>query len=169
MWSWALAVCACQRRIRSLSEWQASFNSMLKSHHEVRREEKEGHSMWNIHKTLLKRCALPMTRLIIFRKCEELREKYMWDAFLTSLHTGWNCEAENPYGIIKISVSSSFFPLQKDFLLLPPKHTGKRNRKAKAPFNFYPNFWWTHTEEGTSTKTNVNIAAHDRVYQIIFI
>lgn len=70
-----LAVCACQRRIRSLSEWRANCNSMLKSHREVVREEKEGHGMWNIHETLLKRCALPMTRLIIFRKCKELGEK----------------------------------------------------------------------------------------------
>lgn len=113
----ALAVCACQRRIRSLSEWRASCKSMLKSHHEVVREEEGGSVGGTFKKHYRKRCALPMTSLIIFRKCKELGgKKYMWDAFLTSLHTGWNCEAEKPYGIIKISVSSSFFsPYRRTF------------------------------------------------------
>lgn len=37
-----LAVYACQGRIRSLSEWQASCNSMFKSHHGIVRGKRRG-------------------------------------------------------------------------------------------------------------------------------
>lgn len=113
----ALAVCACQRRIRSLSEWRDSCKSMLKSHHEVVREEEGGLSWWNIQETLSKKVCTAHDQPNYFQKMQGAGgKKYMWDAFLTSLHTGWNCEAEKPYGIIKISVSSSFFsPYRRTF------------------------------------------------------
>lgn len=56
-----------------------------------------------------------------FQKIRSSGEKYMRDAFLTSLHTGWNREAEKPYDIIKISVSSSFFfPYRRTFFSSHP-------------------------------------------------